>query len=196
MGKIAFDEIVDHSAYERMRPEFRARVLALKDDRRVHLNDLITVFFENKETMRYQLQEMIRTERLVDEAGLREELDTWNKLIPDPGSVSMTFMIQEQVIEEVKNTLRRHRGIEKLVFLTVGDEAIQGIPEHRDVSEEMTAAVHYFRFDLSPDQQQGALADAPIGIRIDHDEARIDKRFDGATLDALRADLRASLEDA
>lgn len=196
MGKIAFDEIIDHMAYERARPEFRKTVLALKDDRRVHLNDLITVYFENKETMRYQLQEMIRTERIIDEAGLREELDTWNKLIPDPGCVSMTFMIQETNIQEVKNTLRRHRGIEHRVFLTVGDEAIQGVPEHRSVSEEMTAAVHYFRFSLSPAQRALALGAAPIGLRIDHDEARIDQRFEGATLAALRADLKASLEDA
>ena len=174
MRKLTVDDIVDHRAYERERDEFRARIIAVKRARRIQLGDIITMVFENTDTMRFQVQEMARAERMLSDELIAHEVATYNELIPDPGELSGTLFIELVDDARLRDWLPRLVGIEHAVRFELADGSrVPSVPqdEERLTREEITSTVHYLKFAFSAAQQQ-AFADGPTRLVVDHPEYR------------------------
>ncbi|MEW6325040.1 MAG: DUF3501 family protein [Nitrospirota bacterium] len=167
MKKLSLADIAPLPDYERERAEFRRRIIALKARRRIALGELMTLVFENRETMRFQIQEMMRAERLSDEGKILEELEVYNQLIPEPGELSATLFIEITEQERIKEILDRLMGIDEpgRVRLEAGGERCDALFEAGHSDEERLSAVHYLRFQLTPEQQR-RLADPALAARI------------------------------
>ena len=120
MRKLTVDDIVDHRAYERERPEFRATIIDLKKRRRIALGELITIVFENTDTMRFQVQEMARAERMLTDVAIASEVDTYNELIPGEGELSGTLFIELTNDALLREWLPKMRDIEFAVRFDLG----------------------------------------------------------------------------
>jgi hypothetical protein len=157
--------------YARVRPEFRAKVIAHKKNRRVPLGENAALYFEDALTMQYQVQEMLRLERMFEPELIQEELDVYNPLIPDGSNWKATFMIEYTDAEERKQALARLLGIEKAVWVQVGDQPKVRPIANEDLereTEEKTSSVHFMRFELTPAMVAAAKAGAAIRAGIDH----------------------------
>ena len=191
MRKIVLDEVLDLTAYEKTRNEFRTRAIAAKEVRRIGLGDLITVFFENRLTMHYQLQEMMRTERMVKDDQIREEMAVWNGLVPGTDELSMTLMIEQTDPSKVKETLHELSGLEGHVALRIGEREVRAAFEPGRSDENVVAAVQYLKFKLSPAEREALLRDDDVRVAIDHPRYRAETRLPRASLEALREDLKS-----
>ena len=153
MRKIARESLLSLEAYSRQRKEFRARVMAHKRDRTVHLGAHVTLIFEDELTLRYQIQEMLRIERTFEEQGIQDELDVYNPLVPDGRNLKATMMIEYADEKERKQALSKLKGIEHRVWVQVeGRTRIYAIADEdldRE-NEEKTSSVHFLRFELDP----------------------------------------------
>lgn len=195
--KLTLDDIADLRAYERERQEFRAHVIELKARRRVALGPFVTVVFENRDTIRFQIQEMARVERLLTDEAIETELRTYNPLVPDPGQLAMTLFIELTSDAELREWLPKLVGIERSLVLRVGegDEAVEiaATPEDAHAAnltrEETTASVHYLHFNLTPEQID-AVAEGPVTLAIEHDAYGHATALGDQTVDELLADLR------
>ena len=166
MQKVTLDEIMGLERYERIRDEFRRRVINLKKNRRVGVGDRITFVFENHETVLFQIQEMLRAEHITDINKIRFEVDTYNELIPADGELSATMLIEITEQEHIRPELVRLIGIDKAVSLRIGDWFI--VPaefEPGRSKEDNLSAVQYIRFPLSPEVR--------TAFKDDRQEARI-----------------------
>ena len=153
MNPLTRTDLLSLEAYAQQRGEFRARVLAHKKQRTVHLGGHLTLIFEDRLTVQYQVQEMLRIERIFEAAGIREELDAYNPLIPDGHNLKATLMIEFPDEEQRRVELVRLRKIEHAIELTVEGHApvVALADEDMDRSnDEKTAAVHFLRFELDP----------------------------------------------
>jgi hypothetical protein len=172
MLPVALTEILDLRAYERARPEFRAQVLAAKAHRRVAVGPHVTLLFENRLTVRYQVQEMLRIEGISDPKAVRHELDTYNELIPPPGGLSATLLIEYEDPQARARELPRLLGIEKHVWLKVGELPPAGARfDARQIGEDRVSAVQYLTFAL-PDAHRrlwpGLGHSGQIRLAVDH----------------------------
>jgi hypothetical protein len=171
MEKVALSEIRDIAQYERVREAERARIIERKRHRRLGLGENLTVLFENRETVLFQVQEMMRTERIVDEAKIQDELDTYNALIPGPGELSATLFIEipgisRMTTDQMRAAVSRFRGLDEgRVRLEIGPHALPARFEEGGSREEKMAAVHYIRFAV-PDEARALLADASAPARL------------------------------
>jgi choline dehydrogenase-like flavoprotein len=199
MKQIHLSEIKDLVEYEKARDAMRASVIELKRNRRVAVGDNLTFLFENRATVLFQIQEMVRTERIVDEARIQEEIDAYNALIPGPGELSATLFIEIPELarmsnDEVRRTINRFQGLDRGgVTLRLGDRPpIPARFEEGHSKEEKMAAVHYLRFSV-PREAQAALADPRQTARlvVDHPSHRAEAEIPPATRAELLADLRA-----
>ncbi len=172
--KLTLSDIADVRAYERERNEFRAAVMEVKRRRRLSFGTIITVMFENRDTMRLQIQEMARVEKLVTDEDIQVELDTYNPMIPEPGQLCATVFLELTSDDQVREWLPKLVGIEQsfVIVLDNGDR-IASITDEAHASqltrEEATAAVHYIRFEFTPEQVD-AFADGRVRIEITHPE--------------------------
>jgi len=176
-------------AYARARREFRERVLAHKKPRTVHLGEHVTLLFEDELTIRYQIQEMLRIERVFEDAGIDDELDAYNPLIPDGSNLKATMMIEYEDAEDRKAALARLIGIEARVWATVeGHARIYAIADEDLPREnaEKTAAVHFLRFEFTPEMAAALKRGANLGIGVEHPAYR-------ASIPAVAPETRASL---
>ncbi len=172
MKKLTVDDIVDHRAYERERDEFRARIIAMKKRRRISLGDFVTITFENTDTMRFQVQEMARAERMLTDDAIATEVHTYNELIPDDGELSSTLFIELTDDAALREWLPKLVGIQRHVHFDLGDGVrvdAQPLDEERLTREETTPTVHYLKFAFSA-EQQAALARGPARLAVDHPE--------------------------
>jgi hypothetical protein len=172
MRKLTVDDIVDHRAYERERDEFRARIIEVKRRRRVQLGEIVTVVFENTDTMRFQVQEMARAERMLTDDAIAHEVATYNELIPGAGELSATLFIELVDDARLRNWLPRLVGIELAVRFELADGSRVGSvleDEARLTREDITSTVHYLKFRFTPDQQV-AFASGPVRLVVDHPE--------------------------
>jgi hypothetical protein len=172
MRKLTVDDIVDHRAYERERDEFRARIIGVKRRRRVQLGDIVTIVFENTDTMRFQVQEMARAERMLTDEAIAHEVDTYNELIPGPGELSCTLFIELVDDARLRNWLPRLVGIEFAVHFELADGArVAAVPqdEERLTREDITSTVHYLKFPFTA-EQQATFAQGPVSLVLDHPE--------------------------
>lgn len=175
---LTLDDIADLRAYERERDEFRRQVIAAKKVRRVSIGPVVTLTFESRLTMRFQVQEMARAERMATDAQIQRELDVYNRLLPAPGELSATLFLELTDEASLRGWLPRLVGIERAVELRIGSrgsgcspEVVACTPEEGHEShltrEEVTAAVHYVRFRLTQNQVE-AFAAGPVVLAVDH----------------------------
>lgn len=171
MKKLTRSDLFSLEQYAALRTDFRTKVMAHKQNRLIPVGPHATLCFEDRLTMQYQIQEMLRAERIFEPDGITEELAAYNPLIPDGDNWKVTFMIEYEDENERRLALTKLRGIEHRVWVQVGALpkiwAIADEDMERD-DETKTAAVHFLRFQLSPDEVAAAKRGAPIGMGIDH----------------------------
>jgi len=193
MEKLTRDDLYSLEQYADVRDEFRDKVLSHKRNRRVELGTNAALYFEDRLTMQYQIQEMLRIERIFEADGIRDELDAYNPLIPDGSNWKATFMVEFPDVEERRAMLRQLVGVEHKVYMRVdGFEPLFAIADE-DLSRSeanKTSAVHFMRFEL-PDEQVAALkSGAQLAAGIDHPNYRVEiSPLAGNIRQALLADL-------
>jgi Protein of unknown function (DUF3501) len=193
---LELDDIVDLRAYERVRDDYRRRVIELKRRRRVALGPLISLVFESPETVRFQVQEMARAERITTDEGILGELEVYNRLVPGGGELSATMFIELTTEAELRDWLPRLVGIERALGLEFADgDVVPSQPERSHAEaltrEAVTPAVHYVRFALDP-AQIDALASGPATLVSRHLEYEARTELGAPTRAELVADLRGS----
>jgi len=199
--RLTLDDVLDLRAYERQREEYRRQIIELKRRRRVTVGPFVSLVFENRETIRSQVQEMARAERMVSDEQIQNELDVYNPLIPQPGELSATLFIELTGEDALRAWLPRLVGIERNVELRLGaaagqagPEVVRSVPEgaHEEAltREEITPSVHYIRFALSPDQVE-RFAAGPVTVAVDHPAYRRETVLPAETREELLSDLRA-----
>jgi hypothetical protein len=191
MRKLTVDDILDGRAYERERAEIRASVIALKKRRRVALGELVSVVFENTETMRWQVMEMARAERMLRDEQIEHEVAVYNELVPDEGELSATLFLELRTDAELREWLGKLVGIDRCVALVLHDgTTIPGEPrdEERLTREEVTAAVHFLRFRVGAAAER--LAAGPVKLVITHPEYSVETVLDDVQHAELVRDLR------
>ena len=193
MARITRESLLTLEAYAKARKDFRARVIAHKKARTVHLGDHVTLLFEDELTIRYQVQEMLRIEKTFEEAGIEDELDAYNPLVPDGSNFKATMLIEYEDVEERKEALARLRGIEGRVYVQVEGCARVGAIADEDLpreNDEKTAAVHFLRFELTPEMMAALKHGVGLGIGVDHPACEVAITAVGdETRKALVADL-------
>jgi GNAT superfamily N-acetyltransferase len=191
MKPVALHELVDRETYERLRPAYRERIIALKQRRRVAVGDRVSIVFENRETLRFQVLEMARIERIDDPAALQHELDVYNELVPGDGELSATLFVEIPDLSRIRAELDRLVGIHEHVLLEVGGTRVRASFDPRQREEDRISAVQYIRFRVDAD----AFARGPVRLRIDHPSYREAAELSSETRASLLADLRGECED-
>jgi hypothetical protein len=175
MHKLTRSDLHSLEDYARIRPEFRSRVMAHKRNRKLHLGSHVTLYFEDRLTMHYQVQEMLRTERIFESEGIEDELAAYNPMIPDGSNWKATFMIEYEDVDERREALSRMVGIEDRVWMRVaGHEPVYAIADEdleRD-TEDKTSSVHFLRFELDDGMVRDLKSGATLAAGIDHDAYR------------------------
>lgn len=169
---LTHEDLFSLEQYARARPEFRAKVIAHKKSRQLPIGAHATLYFEDALTMQYQVQEMLRLERMFEPELIQEELDVYNPLIPDGHNWKATFMVEYGDEAERRAALAKLIGIEKKVWMQVGDcDKVYPIANEdlERETEEKTAAVHFLRFELTPPMIAAAKRGAALRAGIDHD---------------------------
>jgi len=194
---LTLDDIADLRAYEREREAFRAHVIDLKKRRRIGVGPVVTLVFENRDTIRFQIQEMARAERMLTDEAIATELAIYNPLVPEPGQLSATLFLELTSRAELETWLPRLVGVERAAYVRIGDERIACAPDEAHAAqltrEEITASVHYVRFDLTPPQVDAfaAAAAGAVAVGIDHPEYREETVLSASSRDELLRDLRS-----
>ncbi len=175
--------------YAKRRADFRTQILAHKKNRKVRLSDHITLLFEDELTMRYQVQEMLRAEKIFEPEGIQDELDAYNPLVPDGSNWKATMLIEYPDIAERKAMLSKLIGIEDRVWVQAEDfSRVYAIADEdlKRENDQKTASVHFLRFELNPDMIKALNSGARLKIGVDHPSY-------SAVNDQLSEDVRKSL---
>ena len=194
MPPITPESLMPLETYAKARQDYRTRVMAHKKQRTVALGPDITLIFEDELTIRYQVQEMLRIERIFEEAGIRDELDTYNPLVPDGNNWKVTMLIEYPDVVERTRMLQRLIGIEDRVFVQVAGFSLVHAIADEDLdrsTDTKTAAVHFLRFELGAEMIAALKRGAALTLGVDHPEYRA--RVEAVTApvrDALVNDLR------
>jgi uncharacterized protein DUF3501 len=198
---LVIDDIEDLRSYERGRDDYRRRIIDLKRRRRVAVGPFVTFVFENRETVRFQVQEMARAEKMMSDEQIQGELNVYNALLPSPGELSATMFIELTDELSLREWLPKLVGIERSVELRIGAPGPGPVPEAaisrarpEEAHEEaltrptMTASVHYIRFPVSPHQLEH-LAEGPAVLAVTHPDYRFETTLSPETRAELTADL-------
>jgi hypothetical protein len=193
MEKLTREDLYSLEDYAERRTEFRARVMDHKRPRRIVIGAHAAFYFEDRLTMHYQVQEMLRAERIFEKSGINEELQVYNPLIPDGSNWKATLMLEYTDVAERQQALARLQGIEDRCWVRVGDEQrVYAIADEdlERADENKTSSVHFLRFELTPAMVKAVKTGAPIAMGIDHPEyqARVDPIPESSHM-ALAADL-------
>jgi hypothetical protein len=192
MARIERGSLLPLETYTRERNAFRVRVIEHKKHRTVHLGEHVTLLFEDELTVRYQIQEMLRIERIFEEAGIQHELDAYNPLVPDGSNLKATMMIEYPEVAERQRKLARLKGIEDRVWVQVAgfarvyaiaDEDLERENEHK------TSAVHFLRFEFDAGMRDALRRGAGLGLGVDHPEYQASLDTAAAVRAALAGDL-------
>ncbi len=177
MKKLTRDDLYSLEQYSSVRGEFREGVLAHKRNRRLALGTNVALYFEDRMTMQYQVQEMLRIERIFEPDGINDELEAYNPLIPDGCNWKATFMVEFPEEEERRAMLTQLVGIEDRVYVQVGDlERSYAIADEdlERADENKTSAVHFLRFELAPDMVAALKEGVHLTAGIDHDSYQVE----------------------
>jgi len=189
MRPVLRSELLDLGAYEEVRERFRARILAMKKHRYVALGPAMTLLFENRDTALFQVQEMLRTERITNEKAILHELETYNELVPSDHELSATVFVEFPEREERERMLVALAGVEDDFYLRVGDERLAVIPDRRGTEPERTMAVQYVRFPLSSSAEKALQSGGALHVGVEHPAYRAEVLLPPETLASLRDDL-------
>ncbi len=191
---ISRDSLMSLEVYAKKRPEFRKDVIEHKKHRTVHLGNHMTLLFEDEMTLRYQVQEMLRIEKIFEEDGIQSELDAYNPLCPDGSNFKATMLIEYSNIAERKAALAKLIGVEDRLFIQVeGQPRVYAIADEdlERENDEKTSAVHFVRFELTPDMKQALKGGAQMMVGCDHPNYPVHlEELPQETLSALLKDLR------
>jgi len=195
--KLTLDDIADMRAYEREREQFRQRVIELKRRRRVGVGPHVTLVFENRDTIRFQIQEMARIERLYSDAQIEIELAVYNPLIPEAGHLSATLFVELTGDDLLREWLPKLVGIERSVSMVIGEGngrevvpfTVDADHDEQLTREDITASVHYVHLSLTAAQIE-RFASSPVTLTIDHANYAFESRLGDATVAELLTDLR------
>jgi hypothetical protein len=188
-AKLTREDLWSLEQYAEKRNEFRAQVMEHKKSRQVAIGPNATLYFEDRMVMQYQIQEMLRIERIFEKEAIQEELDAYNPLIPDGSNWKATFMLEFPDVEQRKQELAALLGVEKKVWVRVDDlDKVYPIANEdlERETEEKTSSVHFLRFELSPEMVAAAKSGASISMGIDHDAYSY-------TVDSVADNIRQSL---
>ena len=175
MAQIAAESLLSLEAYSRERNAYRSRVIAHKKVRTVHAGENVTLIFEDEQTIRYQVQEMLRIERIFEQEGIRSELETYNPLIPDGANWKATMLIEYPEAEERQRRLAQLKGIEDRTWVEVeGHPRVYAIADEdlERENDEKTSAVHFVRFELDREMRDALKAGAGLSVGVDHPNYR------------------------
>ncbi|MBM4256501.1 MAG: DUF3501 family protein [Deltaproteobacteria bacterium] len=191
MQKVVLDEIVGAERYEKIRDDFRRRIIELKKHRRVSIGDRITLIFENHDTVLFQIQEMLRAERITDIDKIRFEVDTYNELIPGEGELSSTLLIEITEQDQIRPELVKLIGLDKAVSLQIGTRFnVPGVFEGGRSTEDNLSAVQYVRFPLPPEARAAFRAGTDeVRLVISHPNYQAQVRLPATTRQSLAAEL-------
>ncbi len=182
MKPVSREEILDYETYREGRDAYRARVMAVKVPRRVHVGPYLTFLFENRDTIRYQVQEMLLAERIVKEAEIRHELSTYNELLGGEGELGATLLIEIESPEERNDKLTRWLALPAHVYARLADGTrVTPVFDPRQISDGRLSSVHYLRFPL------GGLL--PVALGCDHPDLTVEVTFTDEQRAALSEDL-------
>ncbi|RYF13907.1 MAG: DUF3501 family protein [Comamonadaceae bacterium] len=192
-GRITPDSLMSLEAYSKWRKQHKADVIAHRKLRSVALGEHITVQFESEMTMRYQVQEMLRIEKIFEEEGIQQEIDAYAPLVPDGGNWKATLLIEYPEINERRRELARLIGVQDRMFVEVeGHPRVYAIADEdleRD-NDEKTSAVHFLRFELAPAMREAVKAGAAVKLGCDHTNYPAHVTLAPETLASLAGDLR------
>jgi hypothetical protein len=196
MAKLTLDDIADLRAYERERTSFRNEVIALKKRRRIAVGPVVTLLFENRQTIRFQVQEMARAEKIMADEGIQAELDIYNPLVPDPGHLAATLFLELTSDEQLREWLPKLVGIETHVVFRLGDGedrvevrcTVDPDHEKQLTRDEITASVHYVHVVFTP-EQVAAFSAGPVALAIDHRAYGFETVLTAENVAELAADL-------
>ena len=193
MNKLTRDDLWSLEDYAEKRPEFRAKVLEHKKNRNLQLNDNARLLFEDGLTLKYQIQEMLRIEKVFEAAGIEDELEAYNPLIPDGDNWKATFMIEYEDVEERKLRLQELKNVEDLIWMQVeGHDKVYAIADEdmERANEVKTSSVHFVRFQLSPEMVADARNGGSISAGCDLEGFKIGPlQIPDNIADSLRQDL-------
>jgi Protein of unknown function (DUF3501) len=193
MNPLTTQDLLPVAEYEQQRGAFRSHIIALKQRRRISVGPLVTLIFENRETLRFQTQEMIRVERILDPRKVQEELDVYNALLPGAGELSATLLIEITDQDRMKESLDMFMGLDhgETVAIRAGAEQIFGLFEGGHSHETKISAVHFVRFKPT-DSMITAFADLhqPVMLTVHHHEYQAEVSVPGSLREEWLKDLR------
>jgi len=191
MKKISLDDIKGLAAYEKIRDDFRQRIIELKKKRRIPVGDKVSLVFENRDTVIFQIQEMLRAERITDLDKVRNEIETYNSLIPEPGELSATLLLEIEDQVNLREELLKFLGVDEAVFLKVGDKnTVRARFEEGHSREDKISAVQYVRFPVGKELIKGFTDKKnEIKLVIDHPNYRAEAKLEPGTRQSLTEDL-------
>jgi hypothetical protein len=168
MDKVVLEDIVGNAAYEKKREQSRQRIIEIKRRRRVSVGNQVTLLFENRDTVIFQIQEMMRAEKISDLDKIREEIDVYNELIPAPGELSATLFLEIEDQTHLREDLLKFLGIDESVYLKVGNHSIHARFEEGHSKEDKISAVQYIKFPFSEAMLQAFVKGEKTELVIDH----------------------------
>ena len=190
MNKVILDDIMGLPAYEKVREKFLGPIIALKQKRRVSVGDRVSLVFENRDTAIFQIQEMLRAERITDLDRIREEIEIYNSLIPEPGELSATLFLEIEDQTHLRDELLKFLGIDEAVFLKVDGHSIQARFEEGHSKEDKISAVQYVKFPFTADERAAFAGSAEATLLVDHPNYQAQVRLEAETRESLLADLQ------
>jgi hypothetical protein len=194
MNKVALSEILDIAQYEKARGEFRRRIIALKKTRRLPVGPRVTFVFENHDTVLFQIQEMMRAERIVNDDAVQYEIDTYNQLLPDENELAATMLIELPDPARIRHEITKFHGVNtgEVTYIQIGDERLPGVFDAGQSDERRISAVQYVRFRFNDAQREafvtGATSARPSQLVINHPNYQHDTLIEGAVRDELVKD--------
>ena len=189
MKKVALEDIMGIAAYQKVREGFRQRIIELKQARRVAVGDKVTLVFENRDTMIFQIQEMVRAENISDLDKIREEIDVYNELIPGPGELSATLFLEIEDQTHLREDLLKFLGIDEAVYFNVGSHSLHARFEAGHSKEDKISAVQYVKFPFSEEARMALVKGEEAAIVIDHPNYKARASIDARTRQSLVQDL-------
>ncbi len=191
MRPIEFDEIKNIIDYEKIRNDFRRRIIEMKNLRRLKVGEMVTITFENRYTVTFQIEEMMRVERIVDEEKIKAEVETYNELIPSENELSATLFVEVDEQSKIKPVLDSLVGMNRdSVYLKIGGKMIPAVFEEGHATDDRISAVQYVRFKFSPEETK-ALADSsiPAAVVIRHKNYNAEASLNDRLRQSLNGDI-------
>jgi hypothetical protein len=192
MKSLTKEDLIPYAEYERIRESYRRRIIEVKRRRRLSVGDKITLLFENRDTIQFQIQEMVRVERIVDPAKVQEELDVYNAQLPADGELSATLFIEITESEDIQRGLDTLQGIDRgnAVALKAGPQTVFGEFERGWSKEDKISAVHFVSFRPTEDFVRALSDGSPLSIMINHPNYKKEVSVPESLRDEWMADLR------